>query len=354
MCEMDFRCLDGFRTPICITGRDGIVLNKNPALSTFIKKPYRGNNIYKYCPGQLSSADEFAEDLPAYVIVEYTEGSGIGAISHAYRAFVFDVKNESGSVDCLVWLFPRRILRIGNEQAYNLLPFYTERLGTLCALIRRMYDRPPCKNEKPLPFSRSPESAYDSISYISETNSKSGAHETPTDLVVFLRMFGESAGKQLGLRGFRFESYQENVRFGDTLTVAGTELAALCAQLVYASLILGGGHSLIWRYRHDDRMLTLEFEALYPVGRIGKTSSGSLFDAAVNNPEIALELFFCDLLWNAPGRRIIWESSRDRAVLRVDYEINSSKFVMLRKNDKPEARNINDKIREMINVFEDN
>ncbi len=341
------------------------MIYKNPALSVHIKKPSRNGNIFKFISDNNRDPAAFAETLPGYAVIEYAEGTGLNAVRHVWRALVFEEK-VCCCDNALIWLFPRRILRTGGEQVRALLPFYTERLGTLCAMLRFMCETEPGKYEKNLPFSRSPESAYDTISQVSSSERSSEIRESPTDLAYFLKMFGDYTAHQLGLRGFRFElSNHGNVRTGDALTIAVTELASLYAQLVYASLIISGGHLLVWDYGYTEHKLTLEFTAPYPQIKAGANNasndhantgginiSGSIYDAALHNPEIAVELFFCDMLWNTPGRRVIWESSPTSSVLRVEYTLDSPKFIMLRKEDKLLKKQLMDKMLELTSLFD--
>lgn len=351
--EKDFHCFDKLRTPFIVTDKSGIVIYRNNLPSAQIKKPHRGGNIFKYISDYGNDIESFINNLPGYAVIEYLMGTGINATHYAWRAFVFETNADNCCDSFLFWIFPRRILLLNGEQSRMLLPFYCERLGTLRALLKR-YCESHTKSKRNLPFSRSPESAYDSISLIAEGQPNSEINDAPVDLAFFLKTFGESASRQLGLRGFRFETYHDNLRIGDTLTNAGSELAALCAQLVYVSLLISGNHSLIWNYSYSEKSLNLEFISPYSDEKTCTSISGSLYDAAYNNPDITLELFFCDLLWNAPGRRVVWISTPEQSVFRVDITLTGSKFIMLRQDNRLAKLQIEEKINELMAAFGNN
>ena len=143
------------------------------------------------------------------------------------------------------------------------------------------------------------------------------------------------------------------LKAGETLTIAGYELAALCVQLIYATLILSESHQLVMQCSYSDSRLIITFTAPLPEGIYKPSASGSIYDAAFQNLGLATELFFCDLLWNAPGRRVIWESSPEKVILRTEYWLVSPSFVMLRSIDVLTMNRLSEKISELLKIFDD-
>lgn len=353
----DFQRFDSLRTPLVITDKDGLVIYRNKTFSSHFRKPRRGGNIFKHIGERTSLDDIFPYGLPAYSAIEKVSGSGLDIVRTSWRAFVYICENPMTDIkikEFLVWLFPRRVITASHGQAISLLPFYSDRLGTLKSILWEFYKSPNPRQQHLLPYSRSPESVFDSISDGKVLGLRQGnANEFPIDLASFFGVFSDYIIKQLGIRGFRFEANYSSLKVGDTLTIAGYELAALCVQLIYAALILSEGHKLLMECFYSDSKLSIKFTAPLPEGNTGITSSGSLYDAAFHNLSLSTELFFCDLLWNAPGRRVIWESWPDKVVLRAECALESPNFVKLRTTDSLTLDAFIDKLAEFLTIMDE-
>jgi hypothetical protein len=352
----EYTQLNNFRTPLLLTDKDGLVIFRNNAFSSHFRKPRRGGNIYRQIGASGSFEDVFPNGLPAYSEIEKLSGTGMNIVRSSWRAFVFhceDMPSEEAK-ECLVWLFPRRLITASLGQATALLPFYTERIGTLHSMLMEFYKLQYAKPLRRLPYSRSPESVYDSISEDSafELRHSGGAHEFPVDLATFFMLFIECAKKQLGIRGFRFEYSLSNIKIGDTLTIAGYELTKLCVQLIYASLIISDSHKLILDCSYEDSRLNINLTAPLSEGTCKSKATGSIYGAAFNNLSLSAELFFCDLLWNTPGRRVIWESLPEKVVLRAECVLESPYYVRLRNADTLAMADLSNKITELFNIFD--
>ena len=81
-------------------------------------------------------------------------------------------------------------------------------------------------------------------------------------------------------------------------------------------------------------------------------SNKPIYGAAFNNLSLSAELFFCDLLWNTPGRRVIWESLPEKVVLRAECVLESPYYVRLRNADTLAMADLSNKITELFNIFD--
>ncbi len=350
----DLNSFESIRTPLIITDRNGLVLFRNKSFASHFRTPRRGGNIFKQIGENPAFNDVFPDGLPVYSTIEKVTGTGINISRTPWRAFVYQVdhldKNNEFQ-DYLIWLFPRRFITASPGQVDTLLSFYTERLGTLRSFLNNICRAPNIKEHRPLPYSRSPESVFDAVSVDNTFKNRKGSYDLPIDLSTFFSIFSECVTKQLSIRGFRFEPHYQSQKVGETLTIAGGELAALCVQLIYAVLLLSKSHQLIMDCFYTDSKLSIVFTAPISEGTEIVTASGSILDAAALNLDLSIELYFCDLLWNAPGRRIIWDSSPERVVLRAECALESPNFVMLRSGSKLTREDLIKKINEMIKII---
>lgn len=345
---------ESIRTPLIITDRNGLVIFRNKAFASHFRKPRRGGNIFKQIGENQAFDDVFPDGLPAYSSIEKITGTGMNISYTPWRSFVYQVEPQDKSNELqgyLIWLFPRRFITASPGQVDSLLSFYAERLGTLRSLLWNIYQSPNIKEQRPLPYSRSPESVFDAVSVDDTFKNRKGSYDLTIYLSTFFSIFSECVTKQLSIRGFRFEPHYQNLRVGETLTIAGGELAALCVQLIYAALLLSKSHQLIMDCFYTDSKLSIVFTAPISEGTKIVTASGSILDAAAQYLDLAIELYFCDLLWNAPGRRIIWESSPERVELRAECALESPNFVMLRSASKLTREDLIEKINELIKII---
>ena len=163
----DFKPFDNLRTPLVITDKNGLVLFRNKSFTSHFRKPRRGGNIYRLIGENLAFEDVFPNGLPAYSSLEKISGTGLNIVRTTWRAFVFmceDAPPEIEAKEPLFWLFPRRVITVSHGQAMALLPFYSDRLGTLKMILWEFYRSNSPRPFNHLPYSRSPESVFDSIS----------------------------------------------------------------------------------------------------------------------------------------------------------------------------------------------
>ena len=233
----EFNSFESIRTPLLISDKNGLVILRNKAFASHFRTPRRGGNIFRQIGENSSFYDVFPDGLPAYSLIEKITGTGGVNISRTtWRAFVYQIGQEAMDYDIpdyLVWMFPRRIITASIGQAETLLSFYTDRLGTLRSILWNIYRASHINERRPLPYSRSPESVFDAVLLDNATKFRklNSSYDLPVDLASFFGILSDCVIKQLGIRGFRFEPHFESLKIGETLTIAGGELAALCIQL---------------------------------------------------------------------------------------------------------------------------